>query len=97
MGVRDMKGAASESRADRLNEAPADTYLPLKQLAVYAGLSVRTLRDYLSNPIDPLPHYRIGGKILVRRSEYDVWVQRFRRTSVGTLDSIVDDLVRGIT
>ena len=37
------------------NDSPAaaDAYLPLKMLAAYAGLSVRTLRGYLSDPIGP--------------------------------------------
>ena len=74
--------------------AAADGYVPLKALAVYAGLSVRTLRDYLTDPIAPLPHYRIGGKILVRRSEFDAWAQRFRRVGSGTFDLVVDDLLR---
>jgi hypothetical protein len=39
-----------------------DPYLPLKQLAGYSGLSVRTLRSYLAAPSHPLPCFRIGGK-----------------------------------
>ena len=45
-----------------------DPFLPLRALAAYAGLSVRTLRQYLDLPPDQaLPCYRVGGKILVRR------------------------------
>src|SRR3989441_6805490 len=42
-----------------------DPFLSLRALAGYAGLSVRTLREYLDQPTRPLPHYRVGGKILV--------------------------------
>lgn len=59
-------------------------YLPLKSLAQYGGLSVRTLRGYLIHPAHPLPHYRIGGKILVKRSEFDAWAQRFREAGTAT-------------
>lgn len=56
-----------------------DPFLPLRTLAAYAGLSVRTLRQYLELPPGrALPCYRVGGKILVRRSEFDAWVQQYR-------------------
>lgn len=54
-----------------------DAYLPLGELATYAGLSVRTLRDYLHHPATPLPHFLIGNKIVVRRSMFDEWAERF--------------------
>ena len=74
--------------------ATADVYMPLKELARYAGLGVRTLRRYLSDPAGPLPHYRLGGKLLVRRSEYDAWALRFRRAAAPTLSALVDDVMR---
>lgn len=74
--------------------APADPYLSLRDLAHYSGLSVRSLRSYLVDRTGPLPHYRVGGKVLVKRSEFDGWAQRFRRISGGTLDSMVDDIMK---
>jgi len=72
-----------------------DRYLSLRSLATYAGLSIRTLRGYLRRPHAPLPHYRIGGKILVRRSEFDRWASEFKvvRPHVD-LDAVVGDVVR---
>ena len=55
-----------------------DRYLSLRSLAAYAGVSVRTLRGLLVRRHGPLPHYRMGGKILVRRSEFDAWIIVFR-------------------
>ena len=56
-----------------------DPFLPLRSLAAYAGLSVRPLRQYLDLPPDhALPCYRVGGKILVRRSEFDAWVAQYQ-------------------
>jgi Helix-turn-helix domain len=56
-----------------------DPFLPLRSLAAYAGLSVRTLRQYLDLPPDQaLPCYRVGGKILVRRSQFDTWVAQYQ-------------------
>ena len=71
-------------------------YLPLRDLSVYAGLSVRTLRMYLSDPIRPLLHYRIGGKILVRKSDYDAWASSFRVVDPAGLGHIVDDVMKGL-
>jgi len=53
---------------------PLDPYLPLRALASYSGLSVRRLRQLLDDRARPLPRYRVGGKILVRRSEFDQWM-----------------------
>ena len=63
-----------------------DPFLSLRALASYGGLSVRKLRDCLADPAHPLPHYRVGGKLLVRRSEYDDWASRYRRVGAANLD-----------
>jgi hypothetical protein len=66
-------------------------------LATYAGLSIRTLRGYLGRRHAPLPHYRIGGKILVRRSEFDRWASEFKvERPLVDLDAVVSDVVRGL-
>lgn len=75
-----------------------DAYLPLKVLATYCGLSVRTLRDCLGRLERPLPSYRIGGKILVRRSEFDAWAQQFRRQpDAADIGALVDDVVNSFS
>jgi excisionase family DNA binding protein len=72
-------GVPLESAPERLTVVvPLDPYLPLRALAGYTGLSVRTLREHLADPAHPLPCYRVGGKVLVRRSEFDAWVRNFR-------------------
>jgi excisionase family DNA binding protein len=53
--------------------AEDDRYLQLPELARYAGLSYHTLRRHLTAKERPLPHYRIGGRLLVKKSEYDRW------------------------
>jgi hypothetical protein len=76
--------------------AHLDPYLPLHELADYSGLSVRTLRDYLTDPTRPLPHYRLGdkGKIVVRVSEFDTWLSAYRRTTpTVNVNKIVDEML----
>ena len=72
---------------------PLDPYLSLKALATYSGLSVRKLRNCLRHPSHPLPHYRVDGKILIRRSEFDVWIAAYRRVGDPEVDQIVDDVL----
>ena len=77
-------------------ERSSDAYLSLKALAVYSGMSVRTLRGHLVDAGRPVPFFRIGGKILVRRSDFDTWALQFRVAQDSRFDSIVDDVLKGI-
>ncbi len=70
-----------------------DPWLPLRALAGYSGLSVRTLRDYINDPIRALPSYRVGGKVLVRRSEFDAWMRQHRHVGPARLDEVVDSVI----
>jgi hypothetical protein len=81
--------------------SPADPYLPLKALSAYSGLSVRWLRDRLREPHHPLPCYRLpaekgGGKILVRRSEFDQWLTRYRALGDPDVTQVVEDVIAGL-
>jgi lambda repressor-like predicted transcriptional regulator len=78
-------------------DAGDDRYLSLRDLVDYAGLSVRTLRGHLVNRTHPLPHFRIGGKIVVRQREYDDWASRFRVQQVeNEIDALVDEVMRDL-
>ena len=71
-------------------------YISVKALAAYSGLSVRTLRAYLVHPTTPLPHYRVGGRVLVKQSEFDDWIAPFRTAAPPRVDAIVDDVLKGL-
>jgi len=73
-----------------------DPYLSLAALARYGGLSVRTLRGHLNDVSHPLPCYRVGGKILVRRSEFDGWMAAFRQRGRRDVDRLVADVLREV-
>lgn len=76
---------------------PLDPFLDLRALAAYSSISVRKLRDYLDDPTHPLPYYRVGGKILVRRSEFDAWIAAYRQRGRGDVDRIVADVLRDLS
>ena len=53
-------------------------YFDLQALAVYSCCSVRWLRNRLTDRAQPLPHYRVEGKLLVKREEFDQWITMYR-------------------
>ena len=71
-----------------------DPYLSLKALATYSGLSTRTLRGFIDRPpAEALPCYRVtGGKLLVRRSEFDAWMAQYRAQGRPSLARALKDL-----
>lgn len=70
-----------------------DPYLSLRALAAYSGLSRRTLRTYLERlPNEAPPCYRLGGKILVRKSEFDAWIAQFRAQGRPSLAKAIREL-----
>ena len=71
--------------------APDPEYLSIKALASYSGISARTLRTLLKDQVNPIPCRRIGGKILVRRGEYDSWADQFRWANAGDETSCAVD------
>lgn len=73
-----------------------DPYLSLRALAEYSGLSVRKLRDLLDEPARPLPCYRIGKKILVRKGDYDGWAAAFRCIGKREVENIVADVLASL-
>jgi hypothetical protein len=73
-----------------------DPYLSLRALATYSSSSVRWLRGRLVDPHQPLPCFRLpGGKILVRRSEFDAWIARHRQMDVPRVVATVLGGARG--
>ncbi len=80
-----LRRAVAEPAERQAPEPPAEPreLLTLRQLVVYSGLSERTLRGYLHRRVQPVPHYRVARKILVRRAEFDHWLDQFRRGADG--------------
>lgn len=78
------------------NSASSDRWLDLRRLTEYAAVSNRTLRAWIHSAVDPVPAVRVGGKILVRRSEFDTWMERHRIKQVD-LGCIVEEIVEAVT
>lgn len=73
-------------------------WLGLREVTQYAAVSERTLRAWIRSPTTPLPAVKVGTKILIRRSEFDAWLERHRVKHVdlgGMLDEIVEAVTNG--
>jgi excisionase family DNA binding protein len=87
---------ARETRATR-PLAPWPEWLNFRQLTEYCGVSERTARSWIHSSGDPLPAVRVGGKVLVRKAEFDSWLERHRIKSAGEVDAIVREVLQGVT
>ncbi len=84
-------------RREACSRDPGDSYLSLRDLSTYSGISVRKLRAHLKDPTHPLPCFRVGGgKLLVRRSDFDAWMVRFRTIGDADLDAMVHEVLRDV-
>lgn len=72
-----------------------DQYLDLKKLSDYGSVAVPTLREYIKGC--GLPAFKLKGKILVRKSEYDHWMEQHRIDKSQDLGHIVDEVMESIT
>lgn len=74
--------------------AEQEKYLDLRGLALYSSLAVPTLRDYLRG-LNPIPHYKLKGKVLVKQSEFDHWMEGFR-VDASRLEQVVADVLKSL-
>ena len=69
-----------------------DRYMNKREAAAYTSLSTRNLEARLSE----IPHYRVGKKILFKKSELDHWMEQFREGGTQNLDRIVDETLESL-
>ena len=70
-----------------------DCFFDLKGLSAYSCISVGSLRDYLKTG---LPYFKLKGKILVKRSEFDAWLERYRVNKKQDLNTLCDDILESL-
>ena len=78
-----------------------DQYFDLRGLSSYSSIGVSTLRHHIHSgdlPCFKLPGKKNStGKILVKRSEFDAWMERFRDNDYIDLDTIADNAVGSLS
>jgi len=67
-----------------------DQYFDLKGLSTYSAISVGSLRDYLKTG---MPYFKLKGKILIKKSEFDAWLEKYRVNKKRDLNNIVDGIL----
>jgi len=67
----------------------------LKSVAKDTSLSIHTLRKFCR---EGMPHYRVGKKILVDRTEFEPWFESHFRPAVvaGDLDTILSEAMASL-
>ena len=78
--------------SDRLTIQPG--YLPLHEAASWAGVSVRTLKRWITKG---LPTYHAGPreKVLIRPADIDAFLSR-RQAQAPDLHAMVEDVMRSL-
>jgi hypothetical protein len=71
-----------------------DIIYDLKGLSGYCSLKIPTLRDYIKS--GGLPCFKVKGKILVKRSEFDNWLEGYRINKKQDLYTIVDGVMESL-
>ena len=71
-----------------------DTYFDLRALSKYSTFGVSTLRVHIKK--NKLPAFRVNGKVLIRKSEFDHWIERYRINTQRAIQSIADDALNAL-
>lgn len=71
-------------------------WMDLRALQRYACVSERTVRGWINRAQNPLPAVQVEkGKILVKRSQFDRWLEEhaYRSTEAVDVGRIVDEVI----
>lgn len=71
-----------------------DQYFDLRGLAAYSSLGASTLRDHINR--GALPCFKVGGKLLFRKTEIDKWIESFRVKKGEALGKMVNEILEGL-
>jgi len=69
-----------------------DRYLDKREAVAYLCLSTRNLEARLPE----IPHFRVGKKILFKKSELDRWMETYREGGSRNLDRIADEAIESL-
>jgi excisionase family DNA binding protein len=67
-------------------------YFSKKQLSEYSGFSMRRIHDLLKGP-NPIPHFRVGRSIRVKREDFDSWLEQHYKVRTDLVDRILGEFM----
>lgn len=85
-------------QTERTLAADDDRYLDLEALAAYSGLSTKSLRRACTAAVNPLDYTMVRptgtgrGRVLVRKRDFDRWVENQRRSGAEPATATGTDL-----
>lgn len=73
-------------------------WMDLKAVQRYACVSERTVRDWIHRSHNPLPAVQVDKKILIRRSQFDRWLEahQIRPIAAADVGQIVDEMMTSL-
>jgi excisionase family DNA binding protein len=82
-------------RTEQSKIAASMEWMDLKAIQQYACVSERTIREWIHRPHNPLPAVQVDKKILIRRSQFDRWLEAHQIRPIAALEisQIVDEMV----
>ncbi len=69
-------------------------WLDVRALTQYASVSVRTIREWVHRPTNPLPAAQVGTKLLISRSAFDAWLAAHKIVTSQSVKTIVNDVMQ---
>jgi excisionase family DNA binding protein len=71
-------------------------WLDVRALTQYASVSVRTIREWVHRPTNPLPAAQVGNKLLISRSAFDAWLTAHKVGPSQDVSTIVNDVMQRV-
>jgi hypothetical protein len=67
-------------------------YFDLRAFSQFSSIPVPTARDYIKK--EGLPCFKVRGKVLIKRTEFEVWLEGYRlKSNVGeVVNSVLNSL-----
>ena len=72
-------------------ETATDGYLSKTEASAYLGIAIRTIDKRLYE----IPHFKVGRRILFKKSELDEWMERYRECNID-ISKLADDVVKDV-
>jgi len=71
-----------------------DQYFDLRGLQAYSGMKVSLIREYIRR--NGLPCFQIKGKIFIKQSEFDKWINQYRINRKKDINNIVNSVMKNL-
>jgi predicted DNA-binding transcriptional regulator AlpA len=82
------------SKKDAMLSSSSTRYMSLRTLSDYSGIPISSLRHYMKH--QDMPAFKISGRVYIKQSEFDDWVELRRLNSAINLKSLVNETLKAL-